>query len=269
MTRSLPVVLVVAVLPLAAAADPDAEGCKDAFVSRMAHFHIRACDVKDFDAFTYAEGSDKETRVEGRIVVNEYEIDEGATAPSKLAVRRNYENALKQGGWTVVYADADNIAERQEKDGKQRWVQLDYNGGSGYRLVLAQKGTLEQSVTTADDMMSAIDSAGHVALHLNFDTGKATLRPDAQPMLDEVVKLLQAHPELKLGVEGHTDNVGGAAANKKLSEARAKSVVAALVGKGIAAGRLVAAGYGQEKPVAPNDTEDGRAQNRRVELVKR
>jgi OmpA-OmpF porin, OOP family len=259
----------VAILPLAARADPDAEGCKDAFVSRMAHFHIRQCDMKDFDAFTFAEGSDKESRVEGRIVINEYEIDEGATAPSALAVRRNYENALKQSGWTVVYGDADNLIERQEKDGKQRWVQLDYNGGSGYRLVLAQKGTLEQSVTTADDMMSAIDSAGHVALHLNFDTGKATLRPDAQPTLDEVTKLLKAHPDLKLGVEGHTDNVGGAAANKKLSESRAKAVVAALVGKGIAAGRLVPAGFGQEKPVASNDTEEGRAQNRRVELVKR
>jgi outer membrane protein OmpA-like peptidoglycan-associated protein len=84
-----------------------------------------------------------------------------------------------------------------------------------------------------------------------------------------IATLLKSNPTLKLGVEGHTDNVGDAASNKKLSEARAKSVTAAIVASGVDAARLSAAGFGQEKPVADNRTEEGRAKNRRVELVKK
>ncbi|MGH8236936.1 MAG: OmpA family protein [Steroidobacteraceae bacterium] len=76
-------------------------------------------------------------------------------------------------------------------------------------------------------------------------------------------------PTLQLGIEGHTDNVGDAASNKKLSEARAKSVTAAIVASGVETARLSAAGFGQDKPVADNRTEEGRAKNRRVELVKK
>jgi outer membrane protein OmpA-like peptidoglycan-associated protein len=108
-----------------------------------------------------------------------------------------------------------------------------------------------------------------VALYLNFDTDQATLRPDAQPTLAEVEKLLRQSPDLRLSVQGHTDNAGTPAHNQQLSEARARTVMAALVGAGTAADRLEAAGFGQTRPVADNATEAGRAQNRRVELVQR
>ena len=83
-----------------------------------------------------------------------------------------------------------------------------------------------------------------------------------------MLKLLQTTPDLRLAIEGHTDNAGTPAHNQTLSEARAQAVVANLVGAGIAASRLTAAGFGQSKPVADNATDEGRAQNRRVELVK-
>jgi outer membrane protein OmpA-like peptidoglycan-associated protein len=86
--------------------------------------------------------------------------------------------------------------------------------------------------------------------------------------LGEIVKLMQQNPSLKLRVEGHTDNQGNAAANQALSEKRAQAVVAWLTGKGISASRLVAKGFGAGKPMADNNTEDGRAKNRRVELAK-
>ena len=85
----------------------------------------------------------------------------------------------------------------------------------------------------------------------------------------EVLKLLQASPALRLAVEGHTDNAGTPAHNQQLSEARAQEVVRNLTTQGIAANRLLAAGFGQTKPLADNATEAGRAKNRRVELVKR
>ena len=87
-------------------------------------------------------------------------------------------------------------------------------------------------------------------------------------MLAEVVKLLTSSPELRLSVDGHTDNAGTPAHNQDLSVARAQAVVASLSQAGIAAPRLKAAGFGQSKPLASNGTEEGRAQNRRVELVK-
>jgi outer membrane protein OmpA-like peptidoglycan-associated protein len=249
-------------------ADDDAEGCKDVNFSRMANFHIRDCDDKDFDAFTFGEAFDAPHRVEGHIVQNNYSVNEGAKAPSALAVLRNYESAAQRAGWTLVKDNETDAVWSRKKNGKEQWAQLDYNGGGGYHLVFGEPAALEQSVTTADDMLSALNSEGHVALQINFDTGKATIKPDSQAIVDQIVALLKDNKDLKLSVEGHTDNVGDAKANKALSEARAKAVVAALTQKGIAASRLKAVGFGQEKPVADNSTDEGRAKNRRVELVK-
>jgi OmpA-OmpF porin, OOP family len=111
--------------------------------------------------------------------------------------------------------------------------------------------------------------AERIALNdaITFDTGKDTLKKESFRVLDQVAKLLQDHPELaRVRVEGHTDNVGAAAYNKDLSARRAASVVRYLVSRGVAAGRLSAAGYGFEQPVATNATALGRARNRRVEF---
>lgn len=103
---------------------------------------------------------------------------------------------------------------------------------------------------------------------INFDTGKATIRPESRRILDEIAAVLKAHPELRrIRVEGHTDNVGGQAYNLDLSERRARSVVEALATRGVARDRLSPAGYGFGKPIASNATAFGRAKNRRVEFT--
>lgn len=110
-------------------------------------------------------------------------------------------------------------------------------------------------------------TANKLTLHdsINFDTGKDTIKPQSYPVLDQVAKLLNEHPEMKrIRVEGHTDNVGNATYNKELSQRRAQSVVRYLVSKGVAESRLVPAGYGFEQPIASNATALGRAKNRRV-----
>ncbi|HEU4471323.1 MAG TPA: OmpA family protein, partial [Flavisolibacter sp.] len=109
-------------------------------------------------------------------------------------------------------------------------------------------------------------NAGAVLRNIFFDVNQFTLRPESQVELDKLVQLLRDNPTVKVQLEGHTDNVGSAADNLKLSENRAKSVVAYLASKGIAADRLLAKGFGATKPVADNKTEEGRAQNRRTEL---
>ena len=118
-------------------------------------------------------------------------------------------------------------------------------------------------------MAQGLSDTGQVAIYgIYFDTGKSELKPESEPALDEIAKLLKASPMLKVFIVGHTDMVGDPAANVKLSQARAQAVVMALVTKnGIAAVRLTPFGAGPYAPVASNKTEDGRAKNRRVELV--
>ncbi|HLF51489.1 OmpA family protein [Flavobacterium sp.] len=99
---------------------------------------------------------------------------------------------------------------------------------------------------------------------LLFDTGKATLRPESQEQLKNIVEILKAYPKVELKIGGYTDNVGDPAFNLKLSDDRAKSVMNEMVKMGIAANRLEAEGYGEQFPVASNDTEEGKAQNRRI-----
>ncbi|MBI2800777.1 MAG: OmpA family protein [Gammaproteobacteria bacterium] len=101
----------------------------------------------------------------------------------------------------------------------------------------------------------------------NFDFNKATLRPEAIAKLDHAVAVMTENPAIKVSVEGHTDSVGSDAYNQKLSERRAQAVVSYLTSKGINAARLTSVGYGESRPVASNDTADGRAHNRRVDLV--
>jgi outer membrane protein OmpA-like peptidoglycan-associated protein len=122
---------------------------------------------------------------------------------------------------------------------------------------------------TAGDMLAALNKSGFIALYINFDTGKSDIKPESQAVVEQIAKLLSDNPNLSISIEGHTDSVGTPAANKTLSEQRARAVMSAVVKTGIPAGRLSAVGWGQEKPLADNRTEEGRAKNRRVEIVKK
>lgn len=101
---------------------------------------------------------------------------------------------------------------------------------------------------------------------VNFDTDKSTIRPDARIILEEAITTLKAEGEVTIAVEGHTDSQGSDQYNQGLSERRAKAVAEYLESHGIARSRMETTGFGESKPVADNDTADGRAQNRRVEL---
>jgi OOP family OmpA-OmpF porin len=102
---------------------------------------------------------------------------------------------------------------------------------------------------------------------VNFDFDKATIRPDAKVILDEAAAILKRNPDAKVSVDGHTDNIGTAAYNQKLSERRAASVVDYLSKQGVDKASLTPRGFGLNNPVAPNTTAEGRAKNRRVELL--
>lgn len=121
----------------------------------------------------------------------------------------------------------------------------------------------------ASEMASAISVSGKVALYgIYFDTNKADVKPESDPTLEQMAKLLKDNPVLRLLVVGHTDNVGGFSANMQLSQRRAASVTSLLVGRYVVnKERLLPVGVSFASPVATNNSEEGRAKNRRVELV--
>ena len=113
----------------------------------------------------------------------------------------------------------------------------------------------------------ALEKLNFNSRNVTFVTGSSSLTPQAIAELNKLIEILGRFPKADVGIEGHTDNVGNAAANQALSARRAEAVKAYLVGKGIAADRLTATGYGQERPVADNSTINGRAENRRVDFT--
>src|SRR6185437_3953166 len=159
------------------------------------------------------------------------------------------------------------------RGGSETWIALSVgNIPSGVPVFLSviTKQAMAQEVTMdAAQMASSLSDTGQVAIYgIYFDTGKSELKPESDGALDEIAKLLKDHPTLRVYIVGHTDMVGEAAGNVKLSQARAQSVVAALTAKhGVSSSRLIPFGAGPYAPVASNRTDDGRAKNRRVELV--
>ncbi|MGA2587590.1 MAG: OmpA family protein [Candidatus Aminicenantales bacterium] len=265
-------VLSIAFLGLAGAAfaqEADAENCKDhPLFSRMKNFYISDCKVS-FDAVEFYLPDSPEKTVEGQVTRIDYSLKEGAQMPSVLQIRRNYGNAVKSIGGSILNDDSNNLSAKLVKNGKEIWVKLDvYNDGRNFTLNVVEVEAMVQEVT-ADAMYNALAKDGFIALYINFDTGKAAIKPESQPIVEQIAALMKSHLDLKLSIEGHTDNVGTPASNKTLSEQRAKAVLDAVVKLDVAANRMTALGWGQDKPIADNRSEDGRAKNRRVEIVKK
>jgi outer membrane protein OmpA-like peptidoglycan-associated protein len=269
--------LAIAAYPVPAAAqtraDSDAPRCKDhPLFTRMQNMRIVTCRASDFESFAFRTGKGNQTTpVEGKRSEIRYQILSGNQAPSALATIRNHQQAIKAIGGTVPYEDQRYTTLKISRDGKEIWAQVDTAWGGGYVLTIVEKQAMVQQVAASAEMFqSGLQSAGHVEVPgIFFDTGKSELKSESALAVAEIGKLLKSDPALKVYVVGHTDNVASLDVNLKLSQARAQSVTQALVSQhGIAAARLTARGVGPLTPVASNDNEEGRARNRRVELVK-
>jgi len=264
--------ILIVILSGALQAQPDDAGCKDhPLLSRLPGFYIDSCESEEFAAHEFTAGDEKTIAVEGGKTMIKYVATSNARKVSELQVLRNYVNAVKQAGGGIVWSNdrAAKATARFAAAGRETWLEIRaYDQGEAYNLLFIEKKAMVQEVTAAD-MLAALNRDGRVALYIQFDFAKAKIKPESAPILDQMAALLKGNPALKASVEGHTDNVGSAASNQSLSEERAKAVVAALVQQGVEAGRLSAAGHGMSKPIADNSTEEGRAKNRRVELVRK
>jgi outer membrane protein OmpA-like peptidoglycan-associated protein len=222
-----------------------------------------------------------------------------------LEVFRNYQAALKKGGFETLFTcgpqgcgstvanayanSGDNgdywgpehgihyISAKLARPEGDVYVSLlvDNQGPDSQtnaELYVIEVKPMESDLITvnAASLANDIKRTGHASVYgIYFDTGKADVKPESDATLKEIAKLLQGQPQLKLYVVGHTDNQGALDLNMDLSRRRAEAVLAALTTKySVPASRLRAYGCGPYSPVASNDSENGRAKNRRVELVK-
>ncbi|MFO0598768.1 MAG: OmpA family protein [Myxococcaceae bacterium] len=188
-------------------------------------------------------------------------------APKSLSRREAVVSAadgLKRAGWDVAFVNEEDgyVQAHFTKNGRDVWMQVSHK----------EDGT-DQALTYSvvdlggDELGKALDKDCKATLRgVNFDFNKATLKSESEATLGAVAAALSKRAKLKVVVAGHTDSVGDDASNQKLSEARAATVVAWLKGHGVAADRLAAKGFGETQPVADNETDAGRAKNRRVEV---
>jgi len=274
MRRTIPLLaaLLLALPALAAAGDkPD---CKDhpLFPTRMPQYELANCRTQEFGSYDFATGAGKRTAVEGRLTELTYAFTgPRAQEPSPLAVVRNYENAITRVGGTVVFSEPSRwVTGKVTKDGQEAWFQAEKGNGKVWLRIVEKKGMNQYVVADAAAFANDLRTTGHAAVYgIHFDTGKAEVKPESRPALEQVARLLAQDASLKILVVGHTDMVGSIESNMKLSQARAEAVAQALVAQhGVAAARLKGYGVGPLSPVASNDTDEGRARNRRVELVK-
>ncbi|MCL1825023.1 MAG: OmpA family protein [Betaproteobacteria bacterium] len=252
--------------------------------------------LKKFTRYYFPVGKESLYPVEGKTLKATFYNEErkSTSNPDVLVIQRNYENAITAAGGVKVfdgevehsktygalssedrnlygpesYSDTRQVYVIRKQD-MEIWFEINCGAGRCY-FTVTQKGEMKQTVgvVPVSEMKEALDKVGHIALYINFDTDKASIRPYSQGTIDEIVKLLETYPDLKIRIEGHTDDTGGVEHNATLSENRASSVYGALLARGISQNRLEAKGFGTTHPIANNGTEEGRAKNRRVEIVK-
>jgi len=255
-----------------------------------------------FDAYEFVIGKEsngdlRSRTVEGRVTRSIYDNPRGR---STLEIVRNYEQALRGQGLRIVHQCAGREACGGTGTRASNWYRvagMNIGAGGDFRYVAAEGAVGGRQVNVAvmvnahrnwvtvvegeamqtgqvgvnaDELAQALAEDGKVRLDgIYFDTGLATLRPESRDALAQVAELMRRDPSLRLEIVGHTDSVGNATANLRLSESRALAVRSALVVEhGVPDRRLRSRGAGAAEPVAPNDSEAGRALNRRVELVR-
>lgn len=182
----------------------------------------------------------------------------------------NYHSAIKEKGGKITFSSKNDLHfSVPRKDGGISYATL-HVAYSHYEIKIVDEKSLKTVLSFgAEELKKALDTKGHIAVYgINFKVNSDSLQVGAAKILEEFSRLMILYPNLKIEIQGHTDNTGAAAHNLELSKRRAQTVQKFIQLYGINTSRMKAKGYGMTKPVDTNDTKEGRAKNRRVELVK-
>lgn len=274
--RSLLLILSFAICSTAfAGLTQDARGSKDhPLFNRMPGFFINNYADREFDSYSkFRNSQGKHITVEGRHVSINYFLSKDKKQPSEEQILRNFTSAVKEAGGNLIYKHRSRVYLQIRAAEKKVWVYVRaYNRGRSYELhILEQAAMRKDIVVGSDEMAKAVAETGKVALYgIYFDTDQAILKSASDPTLKQIAALLKKDPALKLFVVGHTDSQGDIKHNLNLSKRRAAVVTKELITRfDINPARLDSRGVGPLSPASSNDTEAGRAKNRRTELVKR
>ncbi|MBT8359010.1 MAG: OmpA family protein [Deltaproteobacteria bacterium] len=251
----------------------DKPGSRDhPLVTRIPNFYISSYKDIEFGSYDFQLKKGKK-KMEGRKYEITYRQQKGATLMSNIQKVRNYTNAIKKIGGEVIVETKGRAVMKVIADNREVWLQVSNPFGQrAYALTIVEKQSMKQEVTAdAEAMLKDINQTGHVAVYgIHFDTGKSTIKPSSAPAFKEIKRLLKLDPKLNIYVIGHTDMVGTLSSNMRLAESRASAVVKELVTKyKINKNRLTPKGTGPLCPVASNKSKEGKAKNRRVELVEK
>ena len=230
---------------------------------RIHQANIRAVEGKTFSAIEVEKSIRQEIVEAGGVELANMVIPAAASAD---VLTREFTLDFSNGLCWPSEPVRTYVVHRTDKD---IWVHACTYGGIGGAWVIAETATVEPAATVlaSQDLSAAIDDKGKVAVQINFRSDSAEILPGSLPQLVQIDALLRERPSLRLSVNGHTDNTGTAERNRELSTLRAEAVVAELRALGADASRLEARGVGRAQPIADNSTAEGRATNRRVELV--
>lgn len=250
----------------------DAEGCKDhPLFNRMPNYTIRECSA-NYGVYdlVMADGNSKTIEGYKTTVTYDFNTEGDKKAYSFYQVVKNYENALAKYNVKRIYLASQYATLFCKSGTKSVWLGIEAASdvAESYTLIIIEIEEMKQDIQ-ASAILDALNKDGYIALDILFETGKSVIQKESMSIIDQIYEMLKSNANIKVSIEGHTDNVGDAASNKTLSINRAKAVMDALIAKGIDKSRMTSVGYGQEKPVADNRTEEGRAKNRRVEIVKK
>jgi OmpA-OmpF porin, OOP family len=195
------------------AQQPDKAGCKDhpLFPTRMPGYRIADCKVEAFGVYDFWSVKGPKTPVEGKFTYISYDVVNQKDEPSATAVVRNYSNAIQKVGGTILETVPSWwVNGKIVQDGKEVWAQAEKGNGAIW-LRIVEKDKMEQYIEAdATAFGNDIRATGHAAVYgIHFDTGKSAIKPESAQAIGEIAKLLRADPGLKVGVVGHTDNVGG------------------------------------------------------------
>ncbi len=259
-------------------------------------------DLKSFDVFT---GGNNFLPVQGNVAMQSFSVPEGQKWDEsnfikgftdffdKLGAKKIWEGkipdeakeALNKAKNQPDYADKFTSASLEEnqvvygiKEGeKTTFFTVASDSDSGTLAVVESTASTSMAPQTkeapkdakSEEIIKDLNEKGKAVLKINFDTGRTTLNAEGTESVNEIAKVLKADSNLKIAINGYTDNVGSEQQNLKISKERSDAVLNALVALGIDKSRLTSEGFGSKDPIADNGTQEGRLQNRRVELVKK